>query len=259
MKSIRYIMVLIVAMTLAPAYAEVRDSIEGGKGFWQDFEYEVNAGTNIGGTSPIPLPAEIRHIDSYNPKLNLQLGATVTKWLGFKKKWGVSVGLRLESKGMETKATVKNYGMEIYQDGKKLAGRWTGKVKTRYSSQQMIIPITAVYKVNPRFKVNFGPFLSYAFSNTFDGHVYEGYLREGDPAGDKVVFEGDAKATYDFNEDLRHFQWGMQGGVSWMAYKHLVVNANLTWGCNNIFVSSFKTISFNMYPIYLNFGFGYVF
>ena len=52
MKSIRYIVVLIVAMTLAPAYAEVRDSIEGGKGFWQDFEYEVNAGTNIGGTSP---------------------------------------------------------------------------------------------------------------------------------------------------------------------------------------------------------------
>lgn len=35
-------------------------------------EYEVNAGTSIGGASPLPLPAEIRHIDSYNPKLNLR-------------------------------------------------------------------------------------------------------------------------------------------------------------------------------------------
>ena len=44
-----------------------------------------------------------------------------------------------------------------------------------------------------------------------------------------------------------------------MAYSHLAVNANLSWGLNDIFVSSFKTVSFNMYPIYLNFGFGYLF
>ncbi len=226
---------------------------------WYDFEYEVNAGTNIGGAAPIPIPAVIRHISSYNPKLNLQIGATVTKWLGREKRWGVAVGLRFENKGMQTKARVKNYGMEIIQDGKKLVGRWTGMVQTKYLSQQMIIPITGVFRINPRLKVNLGPFLSYAFSNTFDGYVYDGYLREGDPTGDKVVFEGDSKATYDFSENMRKFQWGVQGGVSWAAYKHLVVNANLAWGCNNIFESSFKTVSFNLYPIYLNLGFGYIF
>ena len=31
------------------------------------------------------------------------------------------------------------------------------------------------------------------------------------------------------------------------------------WGLNNIFKKDFETISFNMYPIYLNIGFGYVF
>ena len=30
-------------------------------------EYEVKAGINIGGASPIPLPSEIRKIDSYRP------------------------------------------------------------------------------------------------------------------------------------------------------------------------------------------------
>lgn len=223
------------------------------------FEFEVNAGTSLGGATPLPLPAEIRHIDSYSPDLDLQLGLLVTKWLGNERKWGVAVGARLETRGMKTRATVKNYGMEILDNGKKLSGRWTGKVQTKYHSQQLVIPITAVYRINKRLKANLGPYLAFAFSNDFDGYVSDGYLREGDPTGDKYVFEGDSRASYDFGDELRHFQWGMRGGVSWAAYKHLVVNADLTWGCNNIFKSSFKTVNFSLYPIYLNIGFGYIF
>lgn len=222
-------------------------------------EYEVNAGTSIGGASPLPLPTEIRHIDSYNPKLNLQIGATVTKWLDADKVWGAAVGVRLESRGMETKARVKNYGMEILDNQKKLSGRWTGSVHTKYQSQQLVFPVTAVFRAHPRLKINLGPYLAYAFSNDFNGYVYDGYLREGNPTGDKYVFEDDSKASYDFGSELRHFQWGMQAGVAWTAYRHLLVNANLTWGCNDIFKSSFKTVSFNLYPIYLNVGFGYLF
>lgn len=229
------------------------------KGFLNGLDYEVNAGTNIGGAAPLPLPAEIREINSYSPNLNLQIGATVTKWIDAKQKWGASVGLRMETRGMETKATVKNYGMAIIQNGEELSGRWTGKVQTKYHSQQLTIPITAVFRAHPRLRINLGPYLSFAFNNDFNGYVYEGYLREGDPTGEKVSFEGESRASYDFSDSLRSFQWGMQGGVSWTAYKHLLVNANLTWGCNNIFVSSFKTVTFNLYPIYLNVGFGYLF
>ena len=32
----------------------------------QGWEYTVKAGFNVGGTSPLPLPREIRSIDSYN-------------------------------------------------------------------------------------------------------------------------------------------------------------------------------------------------
>mgnify|MGYP001718781183 FL=1 len=35
------------------------------------WEYEIRAGVSIGGTSPLPLPVEIRSIDSYNPTLAL--------------------------------------------------------------------------------------------------------------------------------------------------------------------------------------------
>lgn len=251
----KYILILLLFMAGLGAWAQT----DGPLSFLSHLEYEVNAGINIGGASPIPLPAEIRHIDSYSPNLNLQVGGKATKWFGPERIWGLAVGLRLGTKGMETGATVKNYGMEIYQDGKKLSGRWTGKVHTRYHSQQLVVPVTAVWRANGRLKVSAGPYVAFAFSNDFDGYVHEGYLREGAPTGPKVVFEGDSRATYDFGSDLRHFQWGFQGGVSWSAYRHLLVNANLSWGCNDIFKSSFKTVTFNMYPIYLNVGFGYVF
>lgn len=225
------------------------------------FEYEVFAGINIGGAAPVPLPAEIRKIESYNPNLNPQIGTKITKWFTPQadRSWGVSVGLMLDTKGMKTKAKVKNYGMEIIRDGSYVSGNWTGKVETRYHSNQLIIPILANYRFNRIWKVSLGPYVAYAFNNDFNGEVYDGYLREGDPTGEKVTFEGDAKATYDFGDNLRPFQWGAQLGGSWTALRHLTVNANLSWGLNGIFKSSFKTVRFSLYPIYLNLGFGYVF
>lgn len=260
MKIKRYIIgIFAVALGSIAATAQVDRSAGIIRSMLHGVEYEVYAGANIGGASPLPLPAEIREINSYNPQLNFHIGANVTKWLDVQKRWGVAVGLRLETKGMETKATVKNYGMAIIQDGATVSGRWTGKVQTRYHSQQLVVPLTAVFKAHRRLKVHAGPYLAFAFNNDFDGYVYEGYLRDGDPTGIKWSFEGDARASYDFGDNLRHFQWGMQGGITWTAYKHLLVNANLAWGCNDIFESSFKTVTFNLYPIYLNFGFGYLF
>jgi hypothetical protein len=93
----------------------------------------------------------------------------------------------------------------------------------------------------------------------FSGHVYEGYLRETNPTGDKINFTNGAIATYDFSGDLRKFQWGVQAGVDWKAFKHLKVHADLNWGLNDIFNKDFKTVTFDMYAIYLNVGFGYAF
>ena len=222
-------------------------------------EYEVNAGINIGGTSPLPLPAEIRSIDSYSPNLNLSIGATATKWFGRTKRWGLVLGIGLDTKGMQTRATVKNYGMEIIQDGDRVSGNWTGKVQTRYRGTLFTVPLMATYKFNPRFKMAAGPYLSVRLNGEFVGYVYDGYMREGGPTGNKVVFDDDKEAPYDFSSELRRLQWGGQISATWYAFKHLTVHGNLMWGFNDIFRHDFKTITFTMYPIYLNAGFGYAF
>ncbi len=223
-------------------------------------DYEFRAGVNIGGTSPLPLPKEIRSIDSYKPGLALSIEGNATKWLDTERKWGITLGLRLDTKEMNTKATVKNYGMEIFNDaGGSTSGLWTGGVKTEVKMSQLSIPVLARYRINQRWQVAAGPYFSYLISGNFSGSVYDGHLRTPDATGYTVNFEGDSSATYDFSDNLRNFQWGVQVGGLWKAYKHLNVHADLQWGLNDIFHKNFDTITFSMYSIYLNFGFGYAF
>ena len=171
-------------------------------------EYEVKAGFNIGGTSPIPLPQEIRALTGYSPNINFSIEGDIIKWLGKEKEWGVILGLRLENKGMEAEARTKNYSMEIIgSGGERMKGNWTGMVKTKFRASYFTIPVLAAWKANPRLRFNFGPYFSIMTNGDFTGYV----------------------------------------------------NADLTWGLNDVFQKDFQTITFAMYPIYLNAGFGYAF
>lgn len=220
----------------------------------------MHAGFNIGGTSPLPLPKEIRSIDGYQPGLGISIEGKATKWFDEQKQWGMSIGLRLDNRTMETKASTKNYGMEIQNaDGGTLKGLWTGGVQTKVRNSYLTVPILANYRVSPRWVVSAGPYFSYLTDGNFSGYVYEGHLRTPDQGGSRVNFEGSNVATYDFSGDLRRFQWGVQVGGQWRAFRHLTVHADLNWGLNDIFQKDFETIDFSMYPIYLNIGFGYAF
>lgn len=47
--------------------------------------------------------------------------------------------------------------------------------------------------------------------------------------------------------------------MDWKVFKYLKVYVDLNWGLNDIFNKDFKIVIFDMYVIYLNVGFGYVF
>ena len=124
----KWITCMLLAMAAAGVQAQnpkeiLRQTRENG------WEFDLKAGINIGGFSPLPLPVEIRSIDSYNPTLAVQLGLDITKWIDDSRIWGITSGLRFENKNMTTRATVKNYGMEIWRrrqpDERKLDGRST--------------------------------------------------------------------------------------------------------------------------------------
>lgn len=261
MKKHIWIIIALMMMTAAmPASAQKERTQSLMQSYLHGWEYALKAGFNIGGTSPLPLPQEIRQIDSYSPGIAISIEGNATKWLDERKKWGLTLGLRLESKNMTTEATVKNYNMRIINtNGGELEGLWTGGVKTKVNNSYLTVPLLANYKISSRWKLGAGPYFSYMLEGDFSGHVYDGHLRTPDQTGSRVNFTGESIATYDFTNDLRKFQWGIQLGGEWRAFKHLNVHADLTWGLNDIFRKDFNTITFAMYPIYLNVGFGYSF
>lgn len=57
---------------------------------YMDGSYSIKAGLSIGGTSPLPLPKEIRSIDSYAPNIAIAIEGNTTKWFGKDKKWGMT-------------------------------------------------------------------------------------------------------------------------------------------------------------------------
>lgn len=220
--------------------------------------YSVRASYGIGGVSPVPLVPEIRQINSYRPLVGIALEGTIEKSIN---KWlGLHVGLRLETKTMSTDATVKNYRMEIENGpGATVSGYWTGNVRTKVNNSYLSIPILATFKLSPRWKMRIGPYFSYLLSGNFSGDVYDGYLREGTPVGSKVEIDANNPAGYDFSNQLVKTNWGVQYGIEWRAFSHLNLFADLQWGLNSAFPDSFETITFNMYPIYVNLGFAYAF
>ena len=213
-----FLLLVILGGQLSYAQSERNKSII--YSYLHGWEYSIKAGLSIGGTSPLPLPKEIRSLDSYSPNIAIAIEGNATKWFGNNKKWGMTAGVRLENKTMTTEATVKNYGMKIINtNGGELQGLWTGGVKTKVKNSYVTIPLLANYKISSRWKVSLGPYFSYMSEGNFSGHVYEGHLRTPNENGQRVDFTGESIATYDFSDNLRKFQWGAQLGGEWKAFK----------------------------------------
>lgn len=215
----------------------------------------IRGGYVIGGTTPMPLPAEIRSINEFKPLGGLSIGADAYHM--FSRHWGLQLGWHFFFEGFHTGADVKNYRMGITKDGNYLEGNFTGTDITDTRMFGATVPLTATYRISPRWNVSAGPFVSFLFAKTFEGEVYDGYLREGDPTGQKVEMTRDNPATYDFADNMRNAYWGMQVVFDWKAAKHVNVFGGFDWAFSSIFPADFKTVEFKMYPIYAKIGLAY--
>ena len=215
----------------------------------------LSAGYLIGGTAPLPLPAEIRGIEGFNPGLNFMIEGDAEK--RFKDtNWGIRFGLRFDTKGMTTDAVTKNYHMVMSDGDSEIEGSWYGKVKTHVENIYLSIPVLATYTIGERWTLSAGAYASFLLHGEFNGEAYDGYIRTPDPTGEKTEV---SNAGYDFSSDLRKFQWGVQVGGEYVIYKHLAVFANLPWGLNGIFPRDYSCITFPLYPVYGTLGFSYLF
>lgn len=224
---------------------------------FDNLTYQARLGYNLGGTAPVGMPATIRSLDKFTPKATFTIGLDAYKPLGGR--WGLMAGFHLESKGMKTDAKVKDYSMEMRQGGESLSGRFTGNVVTDASLHMLTLPLQATYDLGQKVRLKAGPYFSYVGSASFSGYAYDGYLREGNPTGAKVELghnEGE-RGDYDFSDDLRRWQFGLDVGADWYFSNRVGAYAGLTWGLSGIFKKSFTTIEQTMYPIFGTIGVTY--
>lgn len=175
------------------------------------FDLSFILGFNMGATAPVPIPAEVREINSYNPKFNPQLGFNLVYNLN--ERWGVGTGLSLDWKGMRVSDHVKYMytSVTLSEGSEKLTGYFVGKNVTNVNMTYLTVPIYGTYRFNNKWQVKLGVYAAKTLSSTFDGYVNDGYIRIDSPVGQKQEISGDG-ATFDFGDDSRDYDFGLLAG-----------------------------------------------
>lgn len=247
----RYILLSLLALCLF-GQAQAQKLLENNS-------YYIRLGYNVGGTAPVGMPATIRSLSRYTLQPNLLIGADVHKHFGGGK-WGLMLGIHLEQKDMEVDAKVKNYHMAMRIGNEApVRGVFTGQVVSEAGLGMVTIPVLATYDITPKVRIKAGPYVSYAYQTEFSGYAYDGYIREKDPTGTKVMVGiGDAaNGTYDFSDSMRNLFFGIDVGADWYFSRRWGASLDLTWGLNGVFKSNFDVIDDTLYPIYANIGVTY--
>lgn len=219
-------------------------------GTLDSLQLKARVGYNIGGTTPLPLPETIRSIESFT--LTPSIMAGFDAMLSFSPKWGLMTGVRFENKGMKAAVTTKAYYMEVTKGDQQMAGFFTGRVDQEVKQWMLTVPVQATLTLSRKVMLKGGPYVSFLLSKEFSGIAFDGYLRKDSPTGAKIMMgnqEGEW-ATYEFSDDMRSVQFGIDIGVDWQVHKRIGVSADLNWGLTGVFPGDFKTVEQTLYPIY---------
>ncbi|MDR2955052.1 MAG: PorT family protein [Prevotella sp.] len=213
-------------------------------------------GFNIGATAPMPIPAQVRKVNSYNPKANPQIGLYGV--YSINDVWGIGTGILLDWKGMRVTDEVKymHTSVILADGGERLTGYFVGKNMTNVSMSYLTVPIYGTYRFNDRWQVKLGIYAAKALSSKFDGNVSDGYIRIDTPTGQKQEITENG-ASFDFSGDIRDSDFGLLAGGEFRLTNTIGFYGNLSWGLVPFFYSGSNPIEFTMRNIYGTIGITY--
>jgi hypothetical protein len=220
------------------------------------WEYKVFAGYNLGGTLPLPFPAEIRRIRSWSPGIGGVLAFHATRWL--KPAWGITSGIAIDVKGMAIEADVKYLNTRLaVGEGEHtgvFTGMFTGSNSTTVRNGYLVLPLLATWRPRKVWTFHLGGYLALQRDARFEGKAFDGYIRNGGPAGDRINIE---MSTFAFPEHIRKTDAGIMALADWLFTNKLAVTGQLSWGLLPLFPSSFNGIPYKMYNVYFMGGIAY--
>ena len=241
------ITLLMAVSTVMGIQASVLDSLS----------YDARLGYTVGGTIPTHIGREIRGINSFDLGLNFSIGVEAT--MPISGHWKIHSGLRYELGSMDIDSRVKNYDIEVVRGDESLKGIFNGNVRIRTTQRRITFPIQAQYDFTPEFKLRGGMFMGWLTNRRFWGWAYDGYLREGTPVGAKIEMGRDPgdRGDFDFDQNMRHMQWGLDVGADWQFHHRWGLFAELTYGFGGLFKSDFHSVQ-TLRPMYGTLGISYL-
>ena len=242
------ITVLLIAASAMGMNASVLDSLR----------LDARIGYTVGGTIPTHMGREIRGINSFNPGLNFSIGAEAC--LPLTDRWSIHTGLRIELGSMDVDSRVKNYDIEVVRGEESLKGIFNGNVRIKTTQRRITLPIQTGFALRNDFRLRGGMFMGWLTSRKFWGWAYDGYLREGTPVGAKIEMgnEPGDRGDFDFDQNMRHMQWGLDVGADWNFHSRWGIYADLTYGFGGLFKSDFHSVQ-TLRPMYGTLGILYRF
>lgn len=230
----------------------------------KQLEWFLNLGLSLGGTSPLPLPEQVRKISHYNPKVNPYLGVAMIYNLDIQRKWAIGTEIALETKGMRVKDEVKYMSTRVTVSGKDnpneqiVTGDFVGKNTTNVNLQYLTLSIYGLYNIDTKWSLKAGGYLANTLKSTFNGNVSDGYLLDKD-SGERFIIGEDDIASFDFSDDIRDFDIGLLVGGKFNLNQRIGIIGTVTWGLTDIFYSGSNPISFKLQNIYGTLGVSYRF
>ncbi|MCH5719387.1 porin family protein [Niabella hibiscisoli] len=172
-----------------------------------NWEHRVHIGYNIGGSTPIPLPSNIRKIESYSPGFSPSVGYEIIRKPN--EKWSVGAGLRVEIKGMKIKDSVQYFHTLISMNDAEFEGDFTGLNETVSKNMYISLPVFLSFNAGSGWHLKGGLYTGYLLRPYFRGTVSDGYIRKGNSLGEKVEVD---RAIFNFDKELNKWDWGIFAG-----------------------------------------------
>ncbi|MDR1737879.1 MAG: PorT family protein [Candidatus Symbiothrix sp.] len=217
--------------------------------------YRLEVGYSIGGSMPVPLPREIRKIDMWAPEL-FAPHLAIEALNPFNERWAISAKIAFDRKGFTVRDRVKSLYTEITtEDGTVQAGNFTGKNQTQVDNYYLSVPVALVYSHSEHRTSRIGLYCAWMLRPLFIGQAVDGYIRQGDPTGEKIAIP---YAEFDFSDRLRRFDYGLMLAEHWVIHPRWALIGEITCGLRPLFSDSFKAMPFKMRNIYGILGVSYL-
>lgn len=223
------------------------------------FTHKLVVGYNFGATAPVPIPREVRSIDSYWPQFTPYLGYNIS--YDISNRFYIETGIALDIKGMGVRDKVKYIYTDVWMDGNNIKGYFTGKNETEVKISYTTIPIRIGYRLSDTWALRTGGYFSYRNSSEFSGTVWDGYLRK---TNDKDIINSEYleilkknDAKFDFGKDMRNFDMGVSIGCDHILNNRFGISCDLTYSLTPIFPNSFTGMDMKMRNIYISMGISY--